>query len=137
MVPSYARTIHFADTDAAGVVYFANYLSMCHEAYEEALGAAGVNLSTFFKDTGLLVPISKSQAEYKRPLSCGDKLRISVVPARISENSFEVCYEITRLGAPEKCAAVVRTEHICISSSTRQRLPLPLALAAWVDGSGA
>ena len=40
---TYERTIHFADTDAAGVVFFANYLRLCHEAYEEALAAAGGN----------------------------------------------------------------------------------------------
>ena len=39
---TYARTVHFPDTDAAGVVFFPNYLSICHEAYEEALAAANV-----------------------------------------------------------------------------------------------
>ena len=34
---AYLRTIHFPDTDAAGVVFFPNYFAMCHEAYEEAL----------------------------------------------------------------------------------------------------
>ena len=34
---SYSRSVRFADTDAAGVVFFANYLALCHEAYEEAL----------------------------------------------------------------------------------------------------
>ena len=41
----YQRTVHFADTDAAGVVFFANYLAICHEAYEESLGAAGIGLA--------------------------------------------------------------------------------------------
>ncbi|MDJ0549913.1 MAG: 1,4-dihydroxy-2-naphthoyl-CoA hydrolase, partial [Microcystis aeruginosa] len=31
---SYERLIYLADTDAAGVVYFAHLLSICHEAYE-------------------------------------------------------------------------------------------------------
>jgi hypothetical protein len=37
---SYVRTVRLADTDAAGVVYFARTLSICHEAYEAALAAA-------------------------------------------------------------------------------------------------
>jgi len=44
----YQRTIHFPDTDAAGVVFFPNYLAICHEAYEEALAAAGINVRAFF-----------------------------------------------------------------------------------------
>ncbi|MFS8118916.1 MAG: acyl-CoA thioesterase, partial [Microcoleus sp.] len=41
---SYTRTVRFQDTDAAGVVYFANVLAMCHEAYEASLAASGINL---------------------------------------------------------------------------------------------
>ena len=44
----YPRTIRFADTDAAGVVYFAQILSICHEAYEASLQASGIELRQFF-----------------------------------------------------------------------------------------
>jgi len=132
MAFSYQRTIHFPDTDAAGVVFFANYLSICHEAYEEALHAAGIELKAFFSDTGVIVPVSKSEAEYLRPLACGDKLKITVAPALLSENSFEIRYEVTRLGGGDKLAARVRTEHVCTSRQQSGRVPLPPALAAWV-----
>ena len=132
---TYPRTAHFSDTDAAGVVFFANYLSIGHEAYEEALSASGINLKTFFSDNGVVVPIAKSEAEYLRPIFCGDKLSVSVVPRRLSENSYEISYEISRLGPPEKCAARIRTEHVCIDSKSRSRKALPGALAAWVDGA--
>lgn len=129
---AYQRTIHFPDTDAAGVVFFANYLVICHEAYEEALGAAGIPLKSFFSDTGVVVPVSKSEADYLRPLTCGDKLSVSVTPTLLSENSFEVRYEITRLGGGNKLAARVRTEHVCTSTAKKERAPLPPALIAWV-----
>ncbi len=135
---SYARTIHFPDTDAAGVVFFARYLFICHEAYEESLAAAGVNLGTFFADTGLVLPIAKSEATYLRPLACGDKLRVEVEPTRLGENSFALDYTLWKLaprGTPAKRAAVARTEHVCIASKTRERQPLPAALAAWLDGA--
>lgn len=130
---SYSRTVHFPDTDAAGVVFFARYLSICHEAYEEALAAGGVPLATFFADHGVVVPVAKSEATYLRPLECGDKLRIDVAPRALSENSYAIDYVIWKLGAPEKRAAVIRTEHVCISSKTRERLPLPAPVAAWVQ----
>lgn len=129
---AYSRTVHFPDTDAAGVVFFARYLSICHEAYEEALAAAGVPLATFFADHGVVVPVAKSEATYLRPLECGDKLRIDLAPRALSENSYAIDYVIWKLGAAEKRAAVIRTEHVCISSKTRERLPLPAPVAAWV-----
>jgi len=71
---AYSRTIHFADTDAAGVVYFARYLSICHEAYEEALAAAGIDIKNFFSATGVMIPVSRSETKYIRPLVVGDKI---------------------------------------------------------------
>lgn len=129
---AYTRTIHFADTDAAGVVFFANYLAICHEAYEEALAAAGIPLGTFFADHGVVIPVGKSEASYLRPLACGDKVRVEVTPQALSENSYAIDYTVWKQGAAEKRAAVIRTEHVCISSETRERLPLPASLAAWV-----
>jgi 1,4-dihydroxy-2-naphthoyl-CoA hydrolase len=136
----YQRTIHFADTDAAGVVYFANYLSLCHEAYEEALGAAGIDLKTFFSDNGIMVPISKSSAEYLRPLVCGDRISISVRPSVVSAHAYKIDCEITRLGSGKgtsaKRAAIVQTHHVCLRSKDRMRIALPAALAAWVAAQG-
>lgn len=131
---SHERTIHFADTDAAGVVYFANYLSICHEAYEEALGAAGIELHAFFDRHGVVIPVAKSEAEYRRPLACGDRLRIRVAAARLSADSFELRFEMVRLGPPDKTAGRVRTEHVCLDAASRKRIPIPPLLAAWVDG---
>jgi len=128
----YPCTVHFADTDAAGVVFFANYLRICHEAYEAALAAAGVELKSFFSEAGVLVPIAKSEASYLRPLFPGDKLSVSCAPAALSDHSYEIRFEITRLGTPDKIAGRVRTEHVCIGSKSRERQALPAELAAWV-----
>jgi 1,4-dihydroxy-2-naphthoyl-CoA hydrolase len=129
---AYPRTAHFADTDAAGVVFFANYLAICHEAYEEALSASGIDLKSFFADNGVVVPIAKSEAEYLRPISCGDKLSVSLQVKALTESSYEIRFEITRLRLPAKCAARVRTEHVCIDSTTRVRKPLPTKLLDFV-----
>ncbi len=130
---AYQRTVHFGDTDAAGVVFFPNYLVICHEAYEEALSAAGIGLQTFFAQTGTVVPVVKSEADYLRPLACGDKLRVTVTPSVLTANSYALRFEIIRLGTAEKVAARVRTEHVCIDAKTRERTPLPAQLAAWVQ----
>jgi 1,4-dihydroxy-2-naphthoyl-CoA hydrolase len=128
----YERCIHFSDTDAAGVVFFARYYAICHEAYEESLAAHGLELARYFKGSGLLLPISSSRAEYKRPLTCGDRIRVALQPERLSENSFALHYEITRLGRPDKLAATVRTEHVCISTTAKERLALPEEIVSWI-----
>ncbi len=129
---TYDRTVRLADTDAAGVVFFARTLSICHEAYEAALAAAGVDLNELLGAKGIVVPISRSEADYKRPLRPGDTLRVSVTPELVSDHSFAIRFEITKLGPPTKLAASVRTEHVCTAPAKRERAPLPPALAAWV-----
>jgi 1,4-dihydroxy-2-naphthoyl-CoA hydrolase len=130
---TYHRKVHFADTDSAGVVFFANYLVICHEAYEESLSAQGIDLKTFFAVHGVVVPVTKSEAEYRRPLSCGNRLEVTVLPRVLSENTFEIRFEITRVDPLGKTAGLVRTEHVCIDSETRERRPLPAPLLAWVQ----
>jgi 1,4-dihydroxy-2-naphthoyl-CoA hydrolase len=131
---SYHRTIHFPDTDAAGVVYFARYLSICHEGYEEALAAAGVELQTFFGEHGVVVPISRTEASYLRPLRCGDRIRVELTPARLSEHSFAIEYVMWKqTSAGEKRAAVARTEHVCITHAARERATLPAPISRWIE----
>lgn len=137
MAFAYHRTIHFAETDAAGLVFFARYLMLCHEAYEEAVAAAGLDVARVFSTAdGLMLPITRSHTEYLRPLRAGDKVRITVTPTRLNDHAFSLAFEITRLsGTVEKLAARATTEHVCIAVVTRERSNLPPALAAWIDAN--
>lgn len=130
---AYSRVIRFADTDAAGVVFFANYLALCHEAYEESLSTRGIELASLFQSTGIAIPIAKSEARYLRPLRPGEKITITVTPRLLAPDSFANDYEIHRTAPVSKLVAQVRTEHVATSMTRRERAPLPDALRAWVD----
>ena len=69
----------------------------------------------------MVVPITRCECDYLRSLHPGDKLRITVAPAPLTADSFELRFEIFRLGSPEKLAARARTEHVCIAAATRAR----------------
>jgi len=128
----YHRTVRFADTDAAGVVFFPNYLAICHEAYEESLAAGGIELQSFFREHDVVVPVAKCQAEYVRPLRCGDKISVSLTSAPLGADGYAINYDVHRLGRPAKLAARLRTEHVCLSAASRHRRALPSPLAAWL-----
>ena len=95
MTFTYNRTVRFQDTDAAGVVYFANVLSICHEAYEESLAASGINLKDFFTNPSVAFPIVHASVDFFRPMFCGDNLVISLIPQKLGVDKFEITYEIT------------------------------------------
>lgn len=131
------RTIRFQDTDAAGVVYFANGLAICHEAYEASLAAAGVDLKAFFRGSLVGVPILHAEIDFMQPMFCGETYAIEVQPVALGPDKFEVNYVITELDSeadrPARKISRAKTLHLCIDVKTRGRVPLPPFLEQWLD----
>ena len=127
---TYHRTVRFGDTDAAGVVYFANALAICHEAYEESLETVGINLQDFFGNSSLAFPIVHSSIDFFRPMFCGNKLIVILIPQKLTVEKFEINYEIL-IGDVIVSKAVTR--HVCIDTNTRQKNKLPSQMVQWLD----
>lgn len=126
------RTVRFQDTDAAGVVYFANLLAMCHEAYEASLAASGINLKSFFNNPNVAIPITHASVDFLRPLFCGDELMIHLAPQKLDNHKFEIAYQL--LATPsEQLLAKALTKHVCIEPMTRTKTQLPEAIEEWLD----
>jgi 1,4-dihydroxy-2-naphthoyl-CoA hydrolase len=120
----YKYTIQFRDTDAAGVVYFANILSICHIAYEASLIASGIDFKTFVNNPEFAVPITHASADFFKPLYCGDRITIELTPRSIDSCRFEINYQLS--------AATAITKHIVIDPSNRKRKELPAILTNWL-----
>ncbi len=127
---TYNRTIRFQDTDAAGVVYFANVLSICHEAYEESLAASGINIKEFFSKPSVAFPIVHASVDFFRPMFCGDKLSISLIPQKLGVDKFEINYEIV---VADMVVTKAITRHVCIDASSRCKKELPEQIIKWLE----
>ncbi|GFE69434.1 thioesterase family protein [Chroococcus sp. FPU101] len=127
----YERTIRLADTDAAGVIYFASLLSICHEAYEASLEETGISLQLFLKDTSVAIPIVHAEIDFFRPLYCNDKIKITLKPQWLNEHEFEIEYLIAGILQPEKSIAKAKTRHVCIDPQKRCKITLPDSFRAW------
>ncbi|PZV23612.1 MAG: 1,4-dihydroxy-2-naphthoyl-CoA hydrolase [Snowella sp.] len=132
---AYSRTIRLTDTDAAGVIYFASLLSICHEAYEDRLLQSGINLKTFFRNTETALPIVHGEIDFFQPLFCGDRIEIQLIPNPINSHSFEINYQIFLSQSPDKKIAQAKTKHVCINSLSREKkaLPEPIQEAVFRD----
>jgi len=126
----YNRTVHFQDTDAAGVVYFANVLAICHEAYEESLEASNINLKDFFTNPSIAYPIVHANVDFLRPMFGGDKLIISLIPQKLGVDKFEITYEIT---IADVVVAKAITRHICIDAISRSKQELSNEIIRWLE----
>ena len=134
MVFNYIRTVRFQDTDAAGVVYFANVLAMCHEAYEASLAASGINLKAFFSNSQVAIPIVSARVDFRRPMFCGDNLIIELKPHKSSDNEFEIAYKIFIGDGKDKPAATAITKHVCINPESRKRQIFSEEMIEWLSG---
>ena len=128
----YQRTINFRDTDAAGVVYFANGLSLCHEAYEASLAASGINLQSFFKGEIIAVPITHASIDFFKPMFCGDRIAIALTPELLSSSEFQINYQLFFVER-DKAIAKAITKHTCIDVATRKRCNLSPTLLEWLE----
>ncbi|MBD2099378.1 thioesterase family protein [Leptolyngbya sp. FACHB-261] len=134
MIFHHPRTVRFEDTDAAGVVYFANFLKMCHEAYEESLAASGIDLKLFFRSGPTAIPIVHASVDFLKPIFCGDQLTIALTAEQFSGDTFTITYAIST-GLPESAVGKALTRHICIDPGSRTRKALPEEIKHWLNPS--
>ena len=134
---TYHRTIHFKDTDAAGVVYFSNALSICHEAYEALLEMLTIDLKEYFSGKSLAVPIVRAEIDFMQPMYCGDKIYIVLSGTIQFENTFTLKYEIyyndSNNSDVNKPIATASTRHVAIDPVTRKRSKLPIEFLQWLS----
>lgn len=130
---AYTRSIRFQDTDAAGVVYFANLLAICHEAYEDSLINAGIDVRDFFRHGETIVPIVHASVDFFQPLRCGDRISIQLSVSQSKPSDFEIAYEIYLENKADQLVSKAKTKHICIDTKTRTRKELPESLLKWLQ----
>lgn len=79
---SWPVRVYYEDTDAGGVVYYANYLRFMERARTEWLRAIGIDQSVLLKEENLMFVVVDAQVSYKMPARYDDALE---VVSRISE----------------------------------------------------
>lgn len=129
---TYRYTVRLSDTDAAGVVYFANLLKMCHEAYEEALAVVGINLRKFVSNSSTAIPLVHASVDFFSPIFCGDQLLINLKTQQLNETEFVISYQVFANSSLDKPLAKAKTRHVCINPSTRTRTQLPSLIIKWL-----
>ncbi len=74
--------VYWEDTDAGGIVYYANYLRFLERARTEWLRSRGISQRALARDPGLIFTVIELQAQYRRPARIEDLLAISCQAAR-------------------------------------------------------
>ncbi|MEB3225319.1 MAG: thioesterase family protein [Synechococcus sp.] len=131
----YQRTIHLADTDAAGVVYFAQLLHICHEAYETCLMEVGMDWPGLLREGHVAIPIIHGEVDFFQPIQWGDRLIIFLYPHQEKPSQFQINYQIFHVDQDpiqRNLLAQAFTRHVAIEPRKRQRCELPVVAQRWL-----
>jgi acyl-CoA thioester hydrolase len=74
--------VYWEDTDAGGIVYYANYLRFLERSRSEWLRSRGISQGSLAEDPGIIFSVVSIEARYRRPARLDDVLAISCEPAR-------------------------------------------------------
>ena len=70
----FALTVYFEDTDAAGVVYYANYLKFMERARSDMLRAVGIDQNAVLRSGGGAYYVADVSIRYVKPARLGEDL---------------------------------------------------------------
>ena len=93
---SFTVKIYYEDTDAGGVVYYANYLKFLERARSEAIYSLGYTNSSILERFGVLLIVKSCNIEYKKPAKFEDTLEIISEIKSFTKTSFLMKQSISR-----------------------------------------
>jgi acyl-CoA thioester hydrolase len=80
--------VYYEDTDAGGVVYYANYLKYLERARTEALSTIGLSNIQIKEKFGALIIVKSCNIEYKKSAQLEDELKIRSFVKSVTKTSF-------------------------------------------------
>jgi acyl-CoA thioester hydrolase len=117
MIPfCWQARVYWEDTDAGGIVYYANYLRFLERARTEWLRSRGISQSTLASEEGVVFSVVAVQAQYHRAARLDDRLRVSCEPQRQGGASIEFAQRIWR---EAESADPARPEELLLTASVR------------------
>jgi acyl-CoA thioester hydrolase len=125
---AHAVRVYWEDTDAGGVVFYANYLKFFERARTEWLRAAGFGQAQLRDEHGLMFVVTDTSLQYRRPARLDDELRITVEPEAPRAASLALTQRASR-GA--EALVDSRITIACVEAATLRprRIPQPVLTA--------
>jgi len=129
MTPDFeiALRIYCEDTDAGGVVFYANYLKFFERARTEWLRALGHSQEQLRLHESAMFVVSDTTMRYRRPARLDDLLRITVKLAEVRRVSITLAQQAWR-GDELLTEGTIRI--VCVDAVTFQPRSIPSSIAA-------
>lgn len=117
--------VYYEDTDAGGVVYYANYLKFMERARTEWVRSLGFEQDALMREPGIVFAVRACTLEFLKPARFNDGLEVTVRLAQTGRASLVVVQGIFR-GPEALCTGTVRLA--CLEARRFSPAPIPTVI---------
>lgn len=119
--------VYYEDTDAGGIVFYANYLKFFERARTEWLRAAGIGQQELLDQQGIAFVVKNANIDYVAPARLDDVVRVATTIDKLGRASIQFFQQAFR-GDQLLASASVKVG--CVDAATMRPRPLPAPVAA-------
>lgn len=116
------QRVYYEDTDAGGVVYYANYWKFCERGRTEWLRQLGFAQQALLDEAGLAFVVRKVEGEYLRPARLDDEIMVVTAMSQAKRASLQFVQYIER-GTERLFAATVSIACLDLASGRPAAIP--------------
>ena len=117
--------VYYEDTDAGGVVYYANYLKFIERARTEWLRAAGFEQTDLVEQHGVAFVVRSVAIDYLKPARFNDSLQVTVELIKVGAGQIDVIQHVMRA---EELLAKAAVKIACVGVRSMRPVRLPDSL---------
>ena len=122
----FALSVYFEDTDAYGIVYYANYLKFMERARSDFIRAVGVDQAAELRRSGSAYAVVDVHIKYRRPARLGDDVQVISSVEQVRASSVDIHQRVMR--GPEVLTDATLTAAFLDGQGRPRRQP-----AEWVE----
>ena len=123
----HALRVYWEDTDAGGIVFYANYLKFFERARTEWLRSLGIGQHQLRAETGGMFVVSETQVKYHRPAVLDDTLRVTAGLMESGRASLVIGQQAWRVACDKSevllCEGSIRIGWVDAASLKPARIP--------------
>lgn len=141
-----AVRVYYEDTDAGGVVYYANYLKFLERCRTEWLRALGYDQSALLRAPGIAFVVRSVSMDYLKPARLDDVLSVDLALEKVTRAQLFLRQRIHRIDpqrnpddlAEDSSASgalllTARTQVVCVNAAKMKIISIPAPMRAQLE----
>ena len=122
---SWPLRVYWEDTDAGGIVFYANYLKFFERARTEWLRSLGIGQQALREATGGLFVVIETSLKYHRPARLDDELLVTACLQESGRASMTIGQKVLKTGSAGEllCEGTIRIGWVNAASMKPERIP--------------